>query len=109
FSGATAAKRKKKKPLCKRCPKYCEARDVVLCHPTANPENDLCVCARTVAGGSTCVNVRGGDDCSAANQCQTDADCPSHNVCITVHAIADAPAGCCDEGMTGNLCKPICT
>jgi hypothetical protein len=109
FGGATAAKRKKKKPLCKRCPKFCEAKDVVLCRPTPNPETVLCVCARTTAGGSTCVNVRAGDDCSATDQCRADADCPSNNACITVHAITESPAGCCDPGMTGNLCKPICT
>jgi hypothetical protein len=109
FGVANAAKRKKKKSLCKRCPKYCEARDIVLCRPTANPEAELCACARATDGGSTCVDIRAGDDCSATDRCQTDADCPADNACIAVHAVAGASVDCCPVGMTGSLCKPICT
>jgi hypothetical protein len=103
FGGELAAKpKKKKKSLCKSCPKLCETADIVTCKPVVNQE--VCACARTTTGESTCVGFTSGNiGCQATDQCQTDADCPANNACIKVDDV-----NCCTPGMTGNLCKPIC-
>lgn len=109
FGGEAAQRKKKKKPLCATCPKLCETPDTVLCRPSSNIEIESCVCARTTAGETICVNIAPNLGCSMTDQCQTDADCSAGAACIKVDSVNCCPPFPPDSPPpTGNLCKPIC-
>jgi hypothetical protein len=100
-----ARKRKKKAPLCGRCPKLCETQHVVLCTPRTDTER--CACAWTTSGKPVCVNTITLFDpgkCKSTNECVRDADCGTGEACILVD-----DQHCCPAGKAGNLCFPICS
>lgn len=100
-----ARKRKKKAPLCARCPKLCETPHVVLCKPRT--ETERCACVWTTTGKAVCVNtitIFEPATCSSTNKCTRDTDCAAGEACILVD-----DQRCCPAGKAGNLCFPVCT
>jgi hypothetical protein len=92
-------------PLCERCPKLCESRNVVLCKPRT--ETERCACAWTTTGKSVCVNtitIFDTGKCKATNECERDSECGAGQACILID-----DTNCCPAGNSGNLCFPICT
>ncbi len=59
-----------------------------------------CLCARLVNGSKRCVKLS-GVTCPRRDQCDTNNDCGTNEVCIVV-------SGCC-EGTRKNICVPRCS
>ena len=70
------------------------------CPSTNCGGNQNCFCATTVSGQKRCVNLRNAV-CPTRDECDSNRDCPSGNVCLKV-------GGCC--GNPGrNDCRPLCS
>jgi hypothetical protein len=105
FSRDAEARKRKKPPLCVRCPKLCETVHVVLCQPRTDTVR--CACVWTTTGKAVCANtitIFDSGKCKSTNECTHDADCGSGNVCVLVDE-----KNCCPAGKAGNLCFPVCT
>jgi hypothetical protein len=97
-----AAKKKKKKNVCKNKPAVggttCDNAEPSICGPVN--ETEICICVDTAKGGKACVNLFGAQ-CPTTDECNKSKDCGNGQVCVNV-------AACC-SGSPNNLCAPKCS
>lgn len=61
-------------------------------------EDQVCVCAKIVDGGKSCVEIT--KDCPTTDECDRNSDCPGSQLCVEL--------GACCEGSPRNACLRPC-